>query len=103
MEAREVAEGRVCSSHDGFVKWMERLEGKLDKVAEALTGNGKPGLNERVRLLEETRRRDAEEEAREEARRAREDAKREGRLMVGVRVVAPYLVAAAAAAVALLK
>lgn len=102
-EVLSVADGRVCPSHDGFVKWMERVEGKIERLGEAILGNGKPGLNERVRLLEESRRRDAEEEAREEQRLTLEAAKRENRALTAVRVLAPWVVAAGMGLAALLK
>ena len=81
MEDGSVSE--VCAVHAGLEKWLERMESKLGRIEEAIVGNGKPGLNQRVRDVEAAIARAEKEEAAAAARA-------ENRVLTAVRVVGPW-------------
>jgi len=72
-----------CSAHAGLERWLERIEKKLDSIAESIHGNGSPGLRERVRVLEEENRHQSITAARNE-----------NRVLVMLRLMGPYVLGA---------
>lgn len=77
-------EREVCAVHAGLEKWMERMEAKLARIEEAIVGNGKPGLSQRVREVEL-------EQARAAKNAERDAARAENRVLTVVRVVGPWV------------
>jgi len=51
-----VAEQNTCAAHSGIQEALNEIRKGVARLEEGIFGNGKPGLRDRVLLLEETNR-----------------------------------------------
>ena len=76
-----MAEQNTCAAHSGIQEALNEIRKGVARLEEGIFGNGKPGLRDRVLLLEETNRHS-------EAMRARN----ENRVLAAFKVLGPWII-----------
>jgi hypothetical protein len=75
----------TCAAHSGIQEALNEIRRSLARLEEGIFGNGKPGLRDRVLILEEN----------QKHLRA-VTARNENRMLAAVRLIGPYFFAALA-------